>query len=66
MRHFRIILIVLMTAIVPAWALGEATVYTDRASFEAAIGPHVTYTFDTDDGFPAAPANMSYFSGFEA
>ncbi|HWB55006.1 MAG TPA: hypothetical protein VG722_12460 [Tepidisphaeraceae bacterium] len=42
-------------------ARGDATVYSDRASFEAAIGPSVTYTFETDEGFPAAPAYINSF-----
>ncbi|HWB55007.1 MAG TPA: hypothetical protein VG722_12465 [Tepidisphaeraceae bacterium] len=42
-------------------SFGDATVYSDRASFEAAIGPSVTYTFETDDGFPAALAPITSF-----
>ncbi|HWB55005.1 MAG TPA: hypothetical protein VG722_12455 [Tepidisphaeraceae bacterium] len=42
-------------------ARSDVTVYSDRASFEAAIGPSVTYTFEVDDGFPAAPAYITSF-----
>lgn len=47
-------------------AFTAATVYTDRASFESAIGPHVTYTFETADGFPAAPASLTSYGPFIA
>jgi hypothetical protein len=50
-----LILTTLSATVAPAAVMA----YTDRATFEAAIGPHVTYTFDTAGGFPAAPSPIS-------
>ena len=67
MWRVEIVLFTLSIGLLPARrAFSDATVYTDRATFEAAIGPHVTYTFETDDGFPAAPASLSSYGPFTA
>src|SRR5688572_10066956 len=44
-------------------AMAAGVVFTDRAAFEAAMGAHRTYSFDTADGFPAAPAAIQTFDG---
>jgi hypothetical protein len=44
-------------------AMAAGVVYSDRAAFEAAVGPHKTYTFDVAEGFPPAPAPIMFVDG---
>src|SRR4051794_22810003 len=44
-------------------AMASGVVYSDRGAFEAAVGAHKTYSFDTPDGFAAAPAPIQFIDG---
>jgi hypothetical protein len=46
-----------------AEALAAGVTFSNRAAFEAAMGPHKTYTFDVADGFPAAPSPIMFVDG---
>lgn len=61
-----ILLALSITGACARYAVGDVAVYTDRDSFETAIGPHITYTFETDDGFPVAPASLASYGPFTA
>jgi hypothetical protein len=62
--HPRLISIALtLLALLPAAAGAAGVTFSDRAAFQAAIGPHKIYTFDPADGFPLAPAPIQFLGG---
>src|SRR4051812_18348219 len=53
----------LIACVFPSVVFAAGVTYNNRAAFEAAIGSHKIYTFDTANGFAAAPAPISSVDG---
>ncbi|HEV8290527.1 MAG TPA: hypothetical protein VGP94_01325 [Tepidisphaeraceae bacterium] len=51
---------IVLGGFLPAAAMAAGVVYSNRAAFEAAIGPRKTYTFEVSDGFASAPAPITF------
>jgi len=54
---------VFIVCVIPSVVFAAGATYNNRAAFEAAIGSHKMYSFDTANGFPPAPAPISSVDG---